>query len=78
MAKRKLVSQKKQCINRLPTLNRPLAEQLRHLITDLLRGGVTKAAGDFTLAEVVEVFGLNYAVIWSRTSGGLRIRNLIL
>jgi len=59
-------------IDRLAALNRPeaqIAEQLRLLIPDLLsaegRDGVTKAAKDFTLPEVVEVFGLNYNTIAS-------------
>jgi hypothetical protein len=59
-------------IDRLAALHRPearFAEQLRLLIPDLLNaeggGGVTKAAGDFTLSEVVEVFGLNYSTIVS-------------
>ena len=59
-------------IDRLAALNRPetqFAEQLRHLVPDLLsakgKGGVTKAAGEFTLPEVVEVFGLNYSTVAS-------------
>ena len=59
-------------IDRLAALNRPeaqIAEQLRLLIPDLLsaegRDGVTKAAKDFTLSEIIEVFGLNYNTIAS-------------
>jgi hypothetical protein len=55
-------------VNRLGALSRPqgaqFAEELHHLIRDLFtvegRGGVTKTAGNFTLAGVVEVFGLKY------------------
>jgi hypothetical protein len=55
-------------IDRLDALNKEqIAEELCDLIPDLLgakgRGGVTKAAGDFTLLEVVQTFRLNYIIM---------------
>jgi hypothetical protein len=55
-------------IERLDALNKDqIVEELCGLIPDLLgakgRGGVTKAAGDFTLLEIVQTFGLNYIIM---------------
>jgi hypothetical protein len=52
-------------IDRLDALNEEqIAEELCGLIPDLLGAkGVTKAAGDFTLLEVVQTFGLNYIIM---------------
>ena len=55
-------------IERLDALNKEqIAEELCGLIPDLLgakgRGGVAKAAGDFTLLEIVQTFGLNYIIM---------------
>jgi hypothetical protein len=53
-------------IDRLDVLNKPeFADGLRNLIPELLGTTgrvVTKAAGDFTLPEVVQTFGLNYTI----------------
>jgi hypothetical protein len=58
----------RKIIDRLDALNKDrVAEELHALIPDLLgpkgRGGITKAAGDFTLLEVVQTFKLNYVVM---------------